>query len=211
MKTSANLVESIFQTLRSENPAPKVELNYTNNFTFLIAVLLSAQATDKAVNKVTDHLFKVVKTPGDIVNMGLEKLREYVKSIGLYNMKSKNIMMLSKILIEQYRSEVPDTRDELEKLPGIGRKSANVILNTLFGQPYIAVDTHVLRVSNRLGISNSSNPRIVESDLMNLVSEKYHKNVSNWLVLHGRYTCLARSPRCSTCSLKVYCEYSYKN
>ena len=199
-------IEEIFERFKSENPNPTSELVSPNNFTFAVAVLLSAQTTDKAVNKVTPMLFKVADTPQKMLDLGIDKLKEYIKSIGLYNNKAKNIMLLSQKLIDSYNSELPRSRDELEKLPGIGRKSANVIANQLFGTDNIAVDTHVLRVSNRLGLSKSKNPINVEKDLINIVPKQFHKNASDWIVLHGRYICTAKKPKCNDCFLFDLCE-----
>ena len=199
-------IEEIFERFKSENPNPTSELVSPNNFTFAVAVLLSAQTTDKAVNKVTPMLFKVADTPQKMLDLGIDKLKEYIKSIGLYNNKAKNIMLLSQKLIDSYNSELPRSRNELEKLPGIGRKSANVIANQLFGTDNIAVDTHVLRVSNRLGLSKSKNPINVEKDLINIVPKQFHKNASDWIVLHGRYICTAKKPKCNDCFLFDLCE-----
>lgn len=199
-------IEEIFERFKSENPNPTSELVSPNNFTFAVAVLLSAQTTDKAVNKVTPMLFKVADTPQKMLDLGIDKLKEYIKSIGLYNNKAKNIMLLSQKLIDSYNSELPRSRNELEKLPGIGRKSANVIANQLFGTDNIAVDTHVLRVSNRLGLSKSKNPIDVEKDLINIVPKQFHKNASDWIVLHGRYICTAKKPKCNECFLFDLCE-----
>ena len=199
-------IEEIFERFKSENPNPTSELVSPNNFTFAVAVLLSAQTTDKAVNKVTPMLFKVADTPQKMLDLGIDKLKEYIKSIGLYNNKAKNIMLLSQKLIDSYNSELPRSRDELEKLPGIGRKSANVIANQLFGTDNIAVDTHVLRVSNRLGLSKSKSPIDVEKDLINIVPKQFHKNASDWIVLHGRYICTAKKPKCNDCFLFDLCE-----
>ena len=199
-------IEEIFERFKSENPNPTSELVSPNNFTFAVAVLLSAQTTDKAVNKVTPMLFKVADTPQKMLALGIDKLKEYIKSIGLYNNKAKNIMLLSQKLIDSYNSELPRSRNELEKLPGIGRKSANVIANQLFGTDNIAVDTHVLRVSNRLGLSKSKNPINVEKDLINIVPKQFHKNASDWIVLHGRYICTAKKPKCNDCFLFDLCE-----
>lgn len=199
-------IEEIFERFKSENPNPTSELVSPSNFTFAVAVLLSAQTTDKAVNKVTPMLFKVADTPQKMLDLGIDKLKEYIKSIGLYNNKAKNIMLLSQKLIDSYNSELPRSRNELEKLPGIGRKSANVIANQLFGTDNIAVDTHVLRVSNRLGLSKSKNPIDVEKDLINIVPKQFHKNASDWIVLHGRYICTAKKPKCNDCFLFDLCE-----
>ncbi len=199
-------IEEIFERFKSENPNPTSELIAPNYFTFAVAVLLSAQTTDKSVNKATPTLFKIADTPQKMLKLGIDKLKEYIRSIGLYNNKAKNIMLLSQKLIDSYNSELPQSRDELEKLPGIGRKSANVIANRLFGADNIAVDTHVLRVSNRIGLSKSKNPLNIEKDLINVVPKQFHKNASDWIVLHGRYICTAKKPKCSECFLFDLCE-----
>lgn len=206
MLTKTEIAE-IFERLQNENPSPETELNAPNNYTFSIAVLLSAQTTDKAVNKATKELFKIADSPEKMIAIGVEKLIEHIKNLGLFNNKAKNIIKLSEILIEKHNSMIPDNIEELEKLPGIGRKSANVILNHLFGQNTIAVDTHVLRVSNRLGLSKSKTPNDVEKDLLNVIPKKFHKNASDWLVLHGRYICLAKKPKCEECFLYDLCEF----
>lgn len=199
-------VNEVFERLQSENPNPMSELLAPNEFTFAIAVLLSAQTTDKSVNKATKPLFQIATTPQEILALGIDKLKEYIKSIGLYNNKAKNIMALSQMLVDSYNSELPKTQSELEKLPGIGRKSANVISNRLFGMDSIAVDTHVLRVSNRIGLSKSKTPIGVERDLINVIPQEFHKNASDWLVLHGRYVCTAKKPKCEGCILFDLCE-----
>lgn len=196
----------IFERLSAKTKTPFTELAYINEFTFCVAVILSAQSTDKAVNKATSELFQVINTPNDMLALGEEKLKQYIKSIGLYNNKAKNILLLSKILVQNFNSTIPRDRDTLEKLPGIGRKSANVIVNNLFGKPYIAVDTHVLRVSNRLGLSDKTTPLGVENDLMTIVPVKYHKDASNLLVLHGRYICIAKKPKCAECIINDLCK-----
>lgn len=206
MPLSSSEIAEIFERFELENPNPTSELMAPNDFTFAVAVLLSAQTTDKAVNKVTPELFKVADTPKKMLDLGIAKLKEYIKSIGLYNNKAKNIMSLSQMLVEQYDSKLPNTRDELEKLPGIGRKSANVISNRLFKEPNIAVDTHVLRLSNRIGLSQAKNPLDVEKDLIKVIPQRFHKNASDWLVLHGRYICTAKNPKCEDCFLFDLCE-----
>ena len=200
-------VLEIMERLSSLFPSVSSELNSINNYTFLIAVLLSAQTKDKSVNIITEKLFKVVSTPEQMLSLGLDKLKEYIKNIGLYNNKAKNIINLSKILIEKYNSEVPLDRDLLESLPGIGRKSANVILNKICNAPYIAVDTHVARVSKRLGLTNNTNVNKIEEDLYKIIPNKYHNTASNLLVMHGRYTCTAKNPKCNKCILKDICNY----
>lgn len=203
-------VETIFSILHSKVKLPKTELNYTNNFTLAIAVILSAQATDISVNKATKELFKHYDSPEKILKLGEDGLKQHIKSIGLYNSKAKNIIELSKLLIDKYQSIIPDNFDALISLPGIGRKTANVILNCAFGKPTIAVDTHVHRVSNRLGLSNASTPEKIERDLLAIIPKKYLKHAHHWLILHGRYTCKARAPLCHDCALKKYCDYYAK-
>ena len=199
-------IEEIFERLKQENPNPTSELTANNEFTFAIAVLLSAQTTDKMVNKVTKELFAIADTPEKMLELGLDKLKEYIHPLGFFNNKAKNVIALSEALIKKYNSQIPTTRDELEQLPGIGRKSANVIANRLFGADTIAVDTHVLRVSKRLGLSAETDPLGVERDLLANVPTQYHKNASDWLVLHGRYICNAKKPKCLKCCLFDLCE-----
>ena len=199
-------VEEIFERLKQENPSPTSELVAHNDFSFAVAVLLSAQTTDKMVNRVTERLFAVADTPEKMLTLGIDKLKEYIHPLGFFNNKAKNVIALSEVLIEKYNSQIPATRDELEKLPGIGRKSANVIANRLFGADTIAVDTHVLRVSRRIGLSKAIEPLTVEKDLLNVVPQRFHKNASDWLVLHGRYVCTAKKPKCAECCLFDLCE-----
>ncbi|KAF8818486.1 endonuclease III [Rickettsia endosymbiont of Cardiosporidium cionae] len=203
----SNKINQIFQIFYNNNPNPKTELYFNNKFTLAIAVLLSAQSTDISVNKVTQNLFKEYNSPSKILQLGETKLKNYIKTIGLYNTKTKNIIALSEKLIEKYNSELPSEFTELISLPGIGRKSANVILSTAFNQNRIAVDTHVFRVSRRLGISSANNPHKVETDLVKLIDIKWIKNAHNWLVLHGRYVCKARNPLCPECCVNKYCKY----
>ena len=200
----------IFELLKAANPAPTTELNYRSPFELLVAVILSAQATDKGVNKATAKLFPVANTPQKILDLGLRKLKTYVKTIGLYNTKAANIMKTCKILVEQHHGRVPRTREELEALPGVGRKTANVILNTAFGEPTIAVDTHIFRVANRTGLAPGKNVREVEEKLMKAVPDKYKQDAHHWLILLGRYTCIARKPRCGSCPIFEICEYGDK-
>ena len=176
----------------------------------LVSVILSAQATDVSVNKATEKLFVVANTPESMLKLGLRGLKKYIKSIGLYNSKAKNIITASKLLLEKHRGRVPASREELESLPGVGRKTANVILNTAFGQPTIAVDTHIFRVSNRTGIAPGRDVMTVENNLLKFVPEQYRKNAHHWLILHGRYTCLARKPRCADCIIRDLCEWKQK-
>lgn len=200
----------IIQILEKENAHPLIELNYQTPFELLVAVILSAQATDKHVNKVTKNLFQIVKTPEDIVNLGEEKLREQIKSIGLFNAKAKNIYKMAQELITKHHSKVPNLRSDLEALSGVGRKSANVILNTIFQLPVIAVDTHVFRVTNRLLGENLKTPQKVEERLNELIPENFRQNVSNLLILHGRYVCKAQKPDCQNCPVKNYCQFFHK-
>ncbi len=203
-----SIIREVFERFKIRNPNPNTELIAHNNYTFCIAVLLSAQATDKSVNKATHELFKIADSPEKMLKLGIDHLKDYIKSIGLFNNKAKNIMLLSRKIIEEHNSQIPNSRDALENLQGLGRKSANVIMNKLFGGDFIAVDTHVLRVSNRIGISKSKTPLSVESDLLQLVPKEFHKNASNWLVLYGRYTCQAKNPKCNECFLNDICEYA---
>ena len=203
-------VEELFRRLQSTNSNPKTELQYQSNFELLVAVVLSAQATDISVNKATNKLFKVANTPDSILKLGERSLKIHIKTIGLYNSKAKNIMALSKILADQYGGEVPSNRKALESLPGVGRKTANVVLNVLFGVPTIAVDTHIFRLSNRTGLAKGKNPLEVEKNLMRRVPPKYLKEAHNWLILHGRYTCKSRNPRCSECIVRDLCLYKEK-
>ncbi|MDR0744615.1 MAG: endonuclease III [Holosporales bacterium] len=200
------IAKEIFIRFNIKNPNPESDLIAPNDYTFCVAVLLSAQTTDKAVNKATKELFEEADTPEKMLQLGEEKLKTFIKSIGFYNTKSKNIILLSKLLIDQYNATIPNTRDDLEKLPGIGRKSASVILNRVFDVPSIAVDTHVLRVSNRLGLSNNKTPIEVEKDLLKIVPNEFHTNTSDWLVLHGRYICMAKKPNCAECFLNDICQ-----
>jgi endonuclease-3 len=200
----------IFRRLRAHNPNPTTELNYRNPFELLIAVILSAQATDVGVNKATRKLFEDAPTPEKMLALGEEGLKAYIKTIGLYNSKAKNIIKTCRILVEQYGGEVPRTREALEALPGVGRKTANVVLNTAFGEPTIAVDTHIFRVCNRTGIARGKNPLEVEKRLLRVVPDEFRKDAHHWLILHGRYTCIARKPRCGSCIIEDLCEYKHK-
>lgn len=202
--------EAIFARLKDANPAPTTELNYSTPFELLVAVTLSAQATDVGVNKATAKLFPVANTPEAILELGEDGLKDYIKTIGLYNSKATNIIKACRMLVEKHDSQVPQTRKELEALPGVGRKTANVILNTAFDQPTMAVDTHIYRVANRTGIAPGKNVREVEDKLMKRVPKAYLKDAHHWLILHGRYTCLARKPRCGSCVIEDLCEYREK-
>ena len=201
----------IFARLRQQNPNPTTELKFKNEFELLIAVILSAQATDVSVNKATKELYKVANTPKAIAQLGERKLKKYVQSIGLYNTKAKNIIKTCKILLDSYDGKVPADREALESLPGVGRKTANVILNTAFGQPTIAVDTHIFRVANRTGIAPGKTVLEVEKRLLRLVPEEFKRNAHHWLILHGRYVCVARTPKCSDCVIADLCEYRKKS
>ncbi len=202
--------EEIFDRLAECIPNPTTELNYSNPFELLIAVILSAQATDKGVNKATEKLFKVANTPEKILALGEEGLKEYIKTIGLYNSKAKNIIQTCKILSERYNGDIPRTRKELEALPGVGRKTANVILNTAFGEPVIAVDTHIFRVANRTRLAPGKTVREVEDKLMKVTPKRHLKDAHHLLILHGRYTCTARKPKCGQCCIFDLCEWPEK-
>jgi len=201
----------IFSRLRDANPHPTTELNYSTPFELLIAVILSAQATDVGVNKATDKLYPVANTPEAILALGVDGLKSYIKTIGLFNSKAENVIKTCRILIEKHDSVVPDNREDLETLPGVGRKTANVVLNTAFGQPAMAVDTHIFRVSNRTGIAPGKNVLEVEKRLMRLVPKEFLMDAHHWLILHGRYTCVARKPRCGACIIEDLCEFKDKN
>ena len=203
-------VESFFARLKKANPKPETELVHTNPFTLLVAVVLSAQATDKGVNKATAALFKAADTPAKMAGLGVERLSDYVKTIGLYRGKAKNIIALSEMLVERHGGQVPNNREALEALPGVGRKSANVVLNVAFGEKTIAVDTHIFRVANRTGLAPGRNPREVEDALMRIVPDKYLASAHHWLILHGRYTCTARLPKCPVCVVRELCRFPDK-
>ncbi|MCL1476906.1 endonuclease III [Marinobacter sp. M3C] len=200
----------IFSRLREENPKPVTELNYSSDFELLIAVILSAQATDVGVNKATNKLYPVANTPEAIFALGVDGLKEYIKTIGLFNSKAENVIKTCRALIDRHASEVPRTREELEALPGVGRKTANVVLNTAFGQIAMAVDTHIFRVSNRTGIAPGKNVLEVEKRLIRLVPQEFLLDAHHWLILHGRYICTARKPRCGACPIEDLCEFKDK-
>jgi endonuclease-3 len=200
----------IFRRLQAHNPKPTTELNYSTPFELLVAVALSAQATDKGVNKATEKLFKVANTPQKILSLGEEGLKTYIKTIGLFNSKAKHIIQACKILLDKHGGQVPENRAALEALPGVGRKTANVILNTAFGHPTIAVDTHIFRVANRTGIAPGKTVLEVEKKLLKFVPEEFQHDAHHWLILHGRYTCVARKPRCGSCVIEDLCEYKKK-
>lgn len=200
----------IFRRLREHNPEPTTELNYTTPFELLIAVILSAQATDRGVNKATARLFPLANTPQAILDLGEEGLKGYINTIGLFNAKAANVIKTCRLLIERHGGEVPDNRRDLEALPGVGRKTANVVLNTAFGQPTMAVDTHIFRVANRTGIAPGKNVLEVENRLLRVVPKEFLQDAHHWLILHGRYVCVARKPRCGACVIEDLCEYRHK-
>ncbi|MCY1400030.1 Endonuclease III [compost metagenome] len=200
----------IFRRLHEDDPNPTTELEYASPFELLIAVILSAQATDVGVNKATAKLYPVANTPAAIHALGVEGLSEYIKTIGLYNSKAKNVIETCRILVEKHGGEVPDNREDLEALPGVGRKTANVVLNTAFRQPTMAVDTHIFRVANRTGIAPGKNVLEVEKKLVKFVPKEYLLDAHHWLILHGRYVCKARKPQCGSCRIEDLCEYKHK-
>lgn len=201
------MISRLFEQLALAIPQPKTELIYNSEFELLIAVVLSAQATDKSVNKATEKLFVVANTPEKILELGEEGLKNYIKTIGLFNSKAKNIILLCQKLLEKHNGQVPKTRAELEGLAGVGRKTANVILNTAFGEPTIAVDTHIFRVANRIGLAHSNSVLAVEKELERIIPEKFKLDAHHLLILHGRYTCMARKPLCEQCVISGYCEF----
>jgi endonuclease-3 len=207
---NADKRRAIFTRFRAANPHPTTELEYKTPFELLVAVVLSAQATDVSVNAATRQLFPVANTPQKMLQLGEAKLREYVQRIGLYQTKSKHLIQLCRILLEQHGGQVPQTREKLEALPGVGRKTANVVLNTAFGQPTIAVDTHIFRVSNRTGLAPGKDVLAVEQKLLKFVPDEFKHDAHHWLILHGRYTCQARKPKCGTCLIHDLCEYKEK-
>ena len=207
---NAAIRRELFARLKQANPAPTTELRHATPFELLIAVILSAQSTDKGVNKATEKLFRVANTPQQILDLGLRGLKRYVKTIGLFNTKASNILKTCKLLVERHGGQVPATRAELEALPGVGRKTANVVLNTAFGHPTIAVDTHIFRVANRTGLAPGKTVRAVEDKLNRVVPEEFRQDAHHWLILHGRYTCVARKPRCGSCVIFDLCEYKDK-
>ncbi|HEX7987782.1 MAG TPA: endonuclease III [Duganella sp.] len=202
--------QEMFERFRAANPSPKTELEYTTPFELLIAVLLSAQATDVGVNKATRKLYPVANTPAKILELGEEELKSYIQTIGLYKTKAKNVIATCKILLEQHGGEVPHDRESLEALPGVGRKTANVVMNTAFGEPTMAVDTHIFRVSNRTGLAPGKNVDIVEQKLLRFVPKEFLQDAHHWLILHGRYTCKARRPECWNCIQQDLCDYRQK-
>ena len=207
---NAQQIDRFFATLKAANPLPASELEYTSVFELLTAVLLSAQATDVGVNKATRRLFPVANTPQKIIDLGMEGLEGYIKTIGLYRSKARHLMQTCRILVERHGGEVPRTREELEQLPGVGRKTANVVLNVAFGEPTMAVDTHIFRVSNRTGLAPGKTPLAVELKLLQRVPAQYLTHAHHWLILHGRYVCVARTPRCWQCAVADCCDYAPK-
>ncbi len=203
--------QEIFARFQAADPAPTTELHYTNTFQLLVAVILSAQATDSGVNKATTALFREVKTPQAMLRLGEAGLKQHIKTIGLFNTKARNIIKTCEILVGQHAGKVPEERGALEALPGVGRKTANVVLNTAFGQPTIAVDTHIFRVANRIGLAPGKTVLEVERTLLRTVPAAFVQDAHHWLILHGRYTCIARKPRCGSCIIEDLCEYTHKN
>ncbi|MCD8513570.1 MAG: endonuclease III [Nitrincola sp.] len=200
----------IFARLRAQNPEPKTELEYSSPFELLIAVMLSAQATDVSVNKATRQLFPIANTPAALLKLGVEGVKQHIRTIGLFNTKAENVIKTCQLILDEHDGEVPRTREALEKLPGVGRKTANVVLNTAFRQPAMAVDTHIFRVSNRTGIAKGKNVLEVEKRLMRLVPKEFLLDAHHWLILHGRYVCMARKPRCGSCLIEDLCEFKEK-
>lgn len=203
---NTNTRHKIFETLKKNNPTPTTELAFSNDFELLIAVMLSAQATDVSVNKATQHLFPIANTPEKMLALG-ENLKNYIKTINFYPTKAKNILKTCEILIQKFHSKVPHNREDLESFPGVGRKTANVVLNTAFGESTIAVDTHIFRVANRTGLAHGKTPLEVEQQLLKTIPKKYLKDAHHWLVLHGRYICVARKPKCEICPIASFCEF----
>lgn len=207
LKKRQEQARQIFTILRESNPHPTTELNYSNGFELLTAVILSAQATDIGVNKATAKLFPVASSAAAIAALGVDGLIPYIKTIGLYQTKAKNVVAMAQILLDKYNGEVPSTREELEELPGVGRKTANVVLNTLFHQPTMAVDTHIFRLANRLGVAKGKDVLAVERGLLAVIPDEFMLDAHHWLILHGRYICKARKPECERCSITQYCDY----
>jgi len=206
----ASQIEAFFATLKAANPSPVTELEYSSVFELLTAVLLSAQATDVSVNKATRKLFPVANTPQAMLDLGLEGLESYIKTIGLYHSKARHLLQTCRMLVEQHGGQVPNTREALEALPGVGRKTANVVLNVAFGEPVMAVDTHIFRVSNRTGLAHGKTPREVEQQLLKRIPKPFMVDAHHWLILHGRYVCQARKPLCWQCGVSQYCDFGDK-
>ena len=207
---NSKIVSQIFENLSLSIPNPTTELNYNSNFELLIAVMLSARTTDKTINKITGNLFAIANTPEKMLKLGIKKIKKYIKSSGFFNAKAKNIIKTCEILVKNFDSEIPKTREELETLPGVGRKTANVILNIAFNQPTIAVDTHVFRVTNRIGLAEGKTPEEIETKLLKIIPKKFGKTAGNLLILHGRYTCTAQKPKCKICVINKFCAYQFK-
>lgn len=203
---SRSEISEIFEIFKKKNPAPKSELTAPNNYTFLVSVVLSAQSTDKSVNKATKELYEKIKTPEEMLGLGEEKLLDYIKSIGLYKSKGKHIIQLSRILTEKFGGSIPETFEDLISLPGVGRKTANVILNSVYKKPTMPVDTHILRISPRIGLATGNTPEKVEKELLEIIPEQYLLNAHHWLILHGRYICTAKKPDCSNCPIERLCK-----
>ena len=203
-------INQIFEIWQKNNPQPKTEFEFTNNFTLLVAVVLSAQSTDIGVNKATKNLFKIANNPQKMLDLGEEKLKKYISTIGLYNNKAKNIIILSEQLIKFHNSEVPNDFESLRNLAGVGQKTANVVLNCAFGKPTIAVDTHVFRVANRLGLVDETNPEKTEESLLKIIPKNFLYYAHHWMILHGRYTCIARKPNCKNCQIEKFCKFDQK-
>lgn len=208
MKPAA--IDAFFERLSAANPAPETELNYTTPYTLVVAVVLSAQATDAGVNRATEKLFKVADTPEKMLALGEAGLKKHIKTIGLFNAKAKNIMALSEKLLRDFDGEIPKTHANLESLPGVGRKTANVVMNVLYDEPTMAVDTHVFRVANRTGMAKGKMPRAVEDGLLKVIPKRWMKHAHHWLILHGRYVCKARAPQCPTCIVRDLCAFKDK-
>lgn len=202
---------AIFEEFKKRDPEPKTELEYVNDFTLCVAVVLSAQATDRGVNKATKALFEVADTPAKMAALGEDGIRDYIKTIGLFNAKAANVYKLSKMLVEDFGGKLPRQREDLERLPGVGRKTANVVMNVAWGEPTMAVDTHIFRVSNRIGLAKAKNPLQTEQQLLKRIPKEYMQHAHHWLILHGRYICIARKPRCGVCPIVGYCEFKDKN
>jgi len=210
MAMSREQVQRLFEHLRSLDPEPKTELNYNTPFELLTSVMLSAQSTDVGVNKATAKLYPVANTPQAILNLGKDVLKTYISTIGLYHSKAKHLMKTCNMLVQLHNGQVPNTRKELEALPGVGRKTANVVLNILFNQPTIAVDTHIFRVGNRTGLATGKTPLDVEKKLLKVIPQEFMMHAHHWLILHGRYTCIARKPKCHACAINDYCQWPEK-
>ncbi len=210
-KMDKKKIDKIFKIWQKVNPHPKTELIFTNNYTLLVAVVLSAQSTDIGVNKATKALFIIADTPEKMLKLGEKKLKKYINTIGLYNGKAANIIKLSQILVDKFNSKVPEDFEALKSLPGVGQKTANVVLNCAFGHPTIAVDTHVFRAGNRIGFINETTPEKSEIALLKAIPKKWQNHAHHWMILHGRYICQARKPKCSECAIEKFCEFEYKN